>query len=402
MRHEMTHRRASRRYLLAAITCAVAAMTLAVPAAGAAPARAGTLPYNVTAACQWPPPAGQFSCMALIRTDVAARRGLLLGTVPAGYGPADLDNAYKLGGGGGQTVAIVDAYDDPTAAADLAVYRAQYGLPACGTGCFTKVNQTGQQSGYPRADTGWSAEISLDLDMVSAICPGCRILLVEATSATQSDLGTAVNEAVKLGAKFVSNSYGSGEFAGETAADTYYNHPGVAITVSTGDAGYGVSYPAASRYVTAVGGTSLLPAANGRGWDEIAWSGGGSGCSAWEAKPSWQHDAGCSGRTVADVSAIADPEQGGVSVYDSQIGGWRIFGGTSAASPIIASVYALAGAPKAGTYPAADPYANSGALFDIVAGTNLFGNCGFSYLCTAGPGYDGPTGLGTPDGTGGF
>jgi subtilase family serine protease len=249
-------------------------------------------------------------------------------------------------------------------------------------------------------------EESLDLDMVSAICPRCHILLVEASTDAfvPADLPASVDEAVKLGAKFVSNSYGGPEGSYETSLDHYYNHPGVVVTAASGDGGYGVAWPAASPFVTAVGGTSLLPAQNSRGWAEIAWSYGGSGCSFYESKPAWQDDGGCANRTVADVAADSDPDAGGVAIYDSYIfGGWLVAGGTSVASPLIASVYALAGTPRAGTYPARYPYANSGQLFDIVAGTNSFTGCSpANYLCTAEPGYDGPTGLGTPDGPGAF
>lgn len=299
---------------------------------------------------------------------------------------------------------IVDAYDDPNAESDLGVYRSQFGLAACTTanGCFRKVNQSGGTR-YPRANGGWAQEISLDLDMVSAICPNCHILLVEASSNSLSNLGTAVNEAAALGATEISNSYGGGEFSSDTSYDTsYYNHPGIAITASSGDNGYGVEYPAASQYVTAVGGTTLTRASNSRGWSETAWSGTGSGCSAYDPKPSWQTDSGCSKRTVADVSAVADPNTG-VSVYDSFSyqgqSGWLVFGGTSVASPIIASVYALAGNAATVTY-GSYPYSHTSSLNDVTSGSN--GSCGGSYLCTAGPGYDGPTGLGTPNGSGGF
>ncbi|MBO0847785.1 MAG: putative Ig domain-containing protein, partial [Nocardioides sp.] len=314
-----------------------------------------------------------------------------------------LKNAYALpSGGSGQTVAIVDAYDDPNAESDLATYRSQYGLPSCTTanGCFKKVNETGGSS-LPSADSGWAEEISLDLDMVSAVCPSCHILLVEATQPSMSDLGTAVNTAVNLGAKFVSNSYGGSESSSDPSYDSsYFNHPGVAITVSSGDSGYGVEYPAASQYVTAVGGTTLNTASNARGWSETAWSGAGSGCSSYDAKPSWQKDTGCSKRTVADVSAVADPNTG-LAVYDSYgVGGWLVVGGTSASSPIIASVYALAGSPASGTYPASYPYSHTSALNDVTSGSN--GSCTTSYLCNAATGYDGPTGLGTPNGATAF
>jgi subtilase family serine protease len=345
-------------------------------------------------------------------------------STPSGYGPRDLQSAYSLSSasasaGGGATVAIVDAYDDPKAESDLAVYRSQFpGLPPCTTknGCFQKVNQSGIAGNYPKGNRGWAEEISLDLDMVSAICPNCKILLVEATSATFADLGTAVNYAASQGSKGVvaiSNSYGGAEFNGETSYDQYYKHLGIAITVSSGDSGYGVQYPAASPFVTAVGGTHLTNVSSGnRAWSETAWSGAGSGCSAYEPKPTppgqtttWQTnqiDPSCGMRTVADVSAVADPYTG-VSVYDTYggVGGWLVFGGTSVASPIIASVYALAGNASSVIY-GSYPYLNgsSTTLNDVTSGSN--GSCGGSYLCTAGPGYDGPTGLGTPNGTGGF
>jgi hypothetical protein len=355
------------------------------------------------------PTAGAMACLALARTDVAHHLGVTPDATPSGYGPTDLQSAYALpSGGSGATVALVDAQDDPNAEADLATYRSQYGLPSCTTanGCFKKVNQTGGTS-YPTADSGWAGEISLDLDMVSAVCPQCHILLVEATSASMTDLGTSVNTAVSLGAKYVSNSYGGGESSSDSSYDSsYFNHPGVAITVSAGDEGYGAEYPAASRYVTSVGGTALnRSSGTSRGWTESVWNtssteGTGSGCSADDAKPTWQTDTGCAKRTIADVSAVADPATG-VAVYDSYgASGWQQYGGTSASSPIIASVYALAGTPAAGTTPASYPYAHTGALNDVTSGSN--GSCGGSYLCTAKAGYDGPTGLGTPNGTAAF
>jgi subtilase family serine protease len=335
---------------------------------------------------------------------------------PSGYGPSNLQSAYGLtsaaaSNGSGETIAIVDAYNDPNAEADLAKYRSYYGLSACTTanGCFKKVSQTGSTTSLPSSDTGWSEEISLDVDMASAICPNCNILLVEATSATMANLGKAVNEAVTLGAKYVSNSYGGSESSSDTSYDTsYFNHPGVAITVSAGDSGYGAEYPAASKYVTSVGGTALSTSSNSRGWTESVWEtssteGTGSGCSSYDAKPTWQTDTGCSKRTIADVSAVADPATG-VSVYDSYgiTAGWYTFGGTSASSPIIAGVYALGGTPSSGSYPASFPYASAGtsALNDVTSGSN--GSCGSSYLCTAKSGYDGPTGWGTPEGVAAF
>jgi subtilase family serine protease len=348
------------------------------------------------------PGGGGFRCYAkvLINPDGTVK----IAATPQGYGPSDLRSAYGLptSGGNGRTIAIVDANDDPTAEADLGVYRSTYGLPACTTanGCFKKVNQSGVQGSYPAADSGWAQEISLDLDMASAICPNCHILLVEASSSSLTNLGTAVNTAARLGANTISNSYGGSESSSETSWDlSYYNHPGIVVTASSGDSGYGVEYPAASQYVTAVGGTSLTRASNSRGWSETAWPGAGSGCSAFEPKPSWQTGSGCSNRTVADVSADADPNTG-VAVYDTyRTGGWLVFGGTSVASPIVASVYALAGNEASVSY-GSFPYGPTGSLFDVTSGSN--GSCGGSYLCTAGPGYDGPTGLGTPNGTSAF
>ena len=229
-------------------------------------------------------------CLADVVTNADGTPLASAGTLPPGYGPADLQNAYNLaqavsaGGGSGKTVAIVDAYHDPNAEADLGVYRSTYGLPACtsANGCFRQVNERGATGSPPRTDAGWSQEISLDLDMVSAICPSCHILLVEANSASYADLGTAVDTAASLGANAISNSYGGGESSLETGYDSYYNHPGVNVTVSSGDNGYGVLYPAASPYVTAAGGTSLTQTtSNARGWNETAWSGAGSGCSAY-------------------------------------------------------------------------------------------------------------------------
>jgi hypothetical protein len=344
-------------------------------------------------------------CFALRRTDLTSAKTLAPNATPSGLGPSDLASAYKLGAGGaGAIVAIVDAYDDPNAESDLAVYRSQYGLPPCTTanGCFRKVNGSGQASPLPTPDTGWAGEISLDVDMVSAACPSCHILLVEAASPNDTSLFGAINTAVSLGARYVSNSWGGGESSSQTGIDSQYlNHPGVAFTVSSGDDGTGAEFPATSRYVTAVGGTSLTRnTSTTRGWTERAWSGAGSGCSAYDAKPAWQTvTTNCSRRAEADVSAVADPATG-VAVYQTYgASGWSVYGGTSASAPIIAAVYALAGTPGASDYPASYPYAHPGNLFDVTAGNN--GGCG-APMCTSGTGWDGPTGLGTPNGTAAF
>jgi Ricin-type beta-trefoil lectin domain len=392
----------------------MAATATAASAVATVPVRHAVVRPDYKAVCRTHPAKGQVTCFALVRTNVTAYRGVQPRTDPPGYGPADLKSAYKLPSGGtGQTVAVVDAYDDPSAESDLAVYRTQFGLPACTTanGCFKKVNENGASSPLPpeSGSTGWATEESLDIDMVSAACPLCHIDLVEGDAPSLNDLGTAVDSAVALGAKYVSNSYGAGDFSGESAEDTFYNHPGVAVTASAGDDGYGVSYPAASPDVVAVGGTSLTTGASPRGWAETVWGDGtagdegtGSGCSANESKPSWQTDTGCAGRTDNDVAAVADPNTG-VAVYDTyDEGGWLVVGGTSASSPFIASVYALAGPPSAGSYPADYLYAqhSSANIYDVTSGSN--GSCAPAYLCTGEAGYDGPTGWGTPDGTAAF
>jgi subtilase family serine protease len=369
------------------------ALTLAAAFGGASNARAAAPSIRPVCGAV---PIGYSRCFSLVSGPAAP-----LARTPTGYGPADLQSAYALPSstaGTGQTVAIVDAFDDPTAEQDLAQYRSFYGLPPCTTanGCFRKVNQTGGTLPMPPPSPDWSLEISLDLDMVSAVCPNCHILLVEATTNLNTDLYTAVDTAARLGANAISNSYGGGESSSETSSDVHFNHPGVAITASSGDNGYGVSYPAASRYLTAVGGTSLTRGGGARGWTESAWSGAGSGCSAYEAKPSWQTDSGCARRTVADVSAVADPNTGVAVLFG---GLWFTVGGTSASSPIIASVYALAGnagSVNAGSYP----YSHTSGLFDVTTGSN--GSCSPSYLCTGQAGFDGPTGLGTPNGRSGF
>ena len=373
--------------------------------------------------CPTPTRPGQMTCMALAP---ARGRGAIgpATAPPAGtYSPRVLQEAYGLVSAAGktppstETVAIVDAYSDPSASADLSVYRSQYGLPSCTTsdGCLTIVGQDGT-SRLPAADpTGsWELEESLDLDMVSAICPNCNILLVAANSASISDLATAEVYATRH-AEAVSNSWGSGaEFTGEKDFDSDFYRPGVAITAAAGDSGYGTQYPAASQFVTAVGGTSLTGATTRSRGTQLAWNDTGSGCSALEPRPSWQKaPARCGNRTETDVSADADPATG-VAVYDSVRNygvapGWTTLGGTSVAAPIIASTYALAdivagGAHHgliAGTFPAAYPY-QDGGLTDVTAGSD--GSCepGRRYLCHARTGYDGPTGLGTPDGTAGF
>jgi subtilase family serine protease len=390
---------------------AVAALAFAMTIAGARPAAAQAVQIERSgntfhrAVCVRGNPNGTARCHAHVVTN--AQGVPLNGKVnpaavtPSGYGPADLRSAYNITSSGTTTtIAIVDAYGYNNAESDLATYRAQYGLPACTTanGCFRKIDQNGGTN-YPRMDTGWAQEQALDLDMASAMCPNCHILLVQATSATYGNLAAAVRTAAATaGVTVISNSYGGSE-TGSTGYETSYNQPGKAVTVSTGDSGYGVQFPASSPHVIAVGGTHLVRASNARGWAETAWSAGGSGCSTVYAKPSFQSDPLCTKRMEADVSAVGDPNTG-VAVYgpvNRNNSGWMVFGGTSVSAPLIGGIYGSTGHTPTG---AATIYANSGQLNDVTSGTN--GSCGGTYFCTAGPGYDGPTGLGTPNGPGPF
>lgn len=355
---------------------------------------------------------GEARCFAHVVTD--ARGNELAGKpeaaapfiTPSGYGPVDLQSAYYSGtapAGSTKIIAIVDAYGYPNAEADLAVYRSQYGLPACTTanGCFIKRDQRGGTA-YPRYNSGWAQEQALDLDMASAMCPSCKIMLVQGDSASLTNLAAAVNwAATQANVVAISNSYGAGE-TGTASYGAAYDHPGIAVTVSSGDSGYGAAFPATAPGAIAVGGTNLKRAANTRGWAEAAWTGGGSGCSAVFAKPGWQLDPLCTNRMEADISAVADPATG-VAVYGptgrGQGSGWLVFGGTSVSAPLIAGMYGARGAgatnASSGIYGANAAYFN-----DIVSGSN--GSCGGTYFCTTQAGYDGPTGRGTPIGTGGL
>jgi subtilase family serine protease len=334
-------------------------------------------------------------CDALIRTDVSGD----IARDVAGYGPADLQAAYRLPSathGSGQTIAIVDAYGYPSAESDLATYRSHFGLPACTTanGCFKKLNQNGNPGPYPPTNFGWDQEQALDVDMVSAACPKCNIMLVEGNAATGPSLGAADDTAARLGANAISNSWGGG-----SNSPSHFNHPGHIILASSGDTGFGTQQPAAFATVISVGGTNLRRGGGSRGWTEKVWgnfSGGtGSGCANGIAKPSWQHDTGCASRTMNDAAAVADPNTG-VAVY---IGGWSVFGGTSVSSPFLGGVYGLAG--NAGSLNAGQSlYTNASSLFDITTGSN--GSCSPQYLCHGEVGYDGPTGNGTPNGIGAF
>jgi hypothetical protein len=358
------------------------------PAAEATPSNgAGALPGNGAGAlpgasvpCTFSPSAGQANCTIAVslRVPPIPNPETPAALIP-GLQPSDLRSMYALPyANRGTTVAIVDAFDDPSAESDLGAYRAAFGETPCTSrnGCFKKVNQSGATGAYPAADAAWSQEIALDVEMVSAVCPNCTILLVEANSASVDDLGAGVDEAVRLGARVVSNSYYATEWAGETSEDVHYRHPGVAVTVSSGDQA-APFYPAASPYVTAVGGTSVAGSPGAR--SETPWSYGGRGCSAYEARPSFQRAVPCRSRASVDVAAVADP-QTGVAAFSTESGGWVVAGGTSVGAPLVAAAYAL-GQPQGASYA----YAHPTAFHDI-----------------APAGYDLATGLGSPNGTNGL
>jgi hypothetical protein len=368
-------------------------------------------------------------------------------TAPQAGTPAYLRQAYDLSylsqtAGTNQTVAIVDAYDDPTAEADLAAYRSKFSLPACttGNGCFQKVDQNGApinsgSGNAPPTDNAWDLEISLDLDAVSAICPNCHILLVEATGFDAHDMRAAQQAAESVavtGQRVVSDSWRI--LPTSASQQTYFENgadfavPGIATVAASGDTGYvGVgsdpdcnkavftstpalcnSYPAAAPDVTAVGGTTLAPASGARGFGESAWSKTGSGCDTTAAKPTWQTTTDCSGREYNDISANGDPATG-IQVYDSSPlpgsttpAGWVVVGGTSEAASLVAAYYALVQSSTAGSTAVTPdssqwPYANSGQLNDPSTGSN--GSCpALSDTCNALPRYDGPTGAGSISG----
>ena len=361
------------------------------------------LPNNVQRACPVNMSAEVSECFALYREEQQPN-----GMSPQdmrGYLPADLQSAYQLpsaSAGAGQTIALVDAFDDPEAESDLAVYRSTFGMPECSTanGCFRKVNQLGQPGPLPRPNPGWGVETSLDLDMVSAGCPNCNILLVEANDERSRNLARAADRAARMGVDAVSNSYGTLGNRKTWGLYKFYYHRHPVIVASAGDSKYGVQTPAGFPNVVAVGGTTLKRTQHGRGWRETVWYGTGSGCFTKALKPTWQTDHGCKGRTMNDVAAVADPDPG-VAVYDSfQHQGWIVAGGTSVAAPLIASIYGLAGNGGTLTNAAALLWAPGASLYDVTSGSN--GSCTKAYLCNGEVGYDGPSGNGTPLGAGAF
>ncbi|MEA2672657.1 MAG: hypothetical protein QOG45_2877, partial [Chloroflexota bacterium] len=408
-----TRRHGRRRPLLGALA-ALAALAMGMSPASAAAPEAGAGAAAAAVSTVGVPACGQsraqhascFLRMHVARDPGGRVRAAATTSAPAaGYTASQLQAAYALpvSSGSGQVIAVVDAYDTPSAEADLAVYRDRSNLPPCTTanGCFRKVGMGGGSA----VPWGWDVETSLDLDMASAGCPNCGLILVEARSDSFVDIYPAIQRAIDAGATEVSMSFGMPENPEQLTHDHLFNHPGIAFTAASGDCGFGVSYPAASPYVAAVGGTTLRAAGNLRGWSETAWVGGpadagcptsapsgaGSGCSRFEPKPSWQTDGGCATRTVADVAAVSDLSTG-VAVYDSAAGGWMPIGGTSAAAPFIAGAWALSGGLGYYSPGAQAFYQNAASINDIIANTRPAGiSCSPSYLCNAAPAYDGPT-----------
>ena len=352
---------------------------------------------------------GRFRCFAQIQVGTNGQPLHFAG--PSGLGATDLQDAYKLDAtlDPGATIAIIDAFGYAKAEADLNVYRAQYGLGKCtvDNGCLTIVNQDGAASPLPPeppSNDDWTTETALDLDMASAACPKCKLLLVQANSDQDDGLFIAQATAARLGATVISDSWGTSETADEpmTNYEHYFDLQNVGIFVASGDSGYnnggsGPDYPSTSAHVTAVGGTNLKKVGSGsRGWTEKAWGGlfsslfgaGGSACGLSVPKPAYQGNTACNFRAASDVAAVGDPLTA-PAIYHS---GWTAVGGTSAAAPLVAGIYALTGH---GREAPSFAYEHTAAYWDVSTGSN--GKCK-NVLCNAGRGWDGPTGNGTPNG----
>ena len=322
---------------------------------------------------------------------------------PSGYSPAQIRKAYgissTLGTGAGQTIAIIDAYGSPTAQHDLNTFNQHFGLPYIGLQIY-------YPQGAPTIDSGWALETSLDIEWAHAVAPSAKLMLVVARTASLLDLLAAVDYAVARGATQISMSWGASEFSSQTSYDFHFNHPKVSFFASSGDGGAGVSWPAASPNVTAVGGTSLyLDATGNLTHPEVAWAGSGGGESYYEAEPSFQSHFQSSGRRgIPDVSYNADPATG-FPVYDSTTysgqSGWFQVGGTSAGAPQWAALIAIANAkrttqlqqsPNTALYTLGAPTYPTVNFRDIVTGCN--GPA--SAITCAKKGYDFVTGLGSP------
>jgi hypothetical protein len=397
------------RSLLTVLVASCLALSAIALGSGAA---AGQSDAGASRVCPISTSAARFECLSEIYTTQTGQP-LANSDNISGYGPAQFHAAYNLPTTApiGQTIAIVDAYANPSVYDDLQIYDRHFGLPTfplCSTdqqpACLAIFNQDGAASPLPVVDDGWSSEISLDVQVSHAICQNCRINLYEANSNSITDLGAAVNTAVAMGANVVSNSYGA---RGSECDVPAYNHPNVAIVVSSGDSGYDVACPASMNTVISVGGTSLFLNGNGGYGSESVWRGTGSGCLQRNTAQSWQTSAsnwsstGCGNfHGMNDVAADADPSTG-AAIYDSYgYGGWVMIGGTSLSAPLIAGVYALAGSAASWSYPAQSIYQSPGSFHDVTSGSN--GTCTYFLQCNAVSGYDLPTGIGTPNGLGGF
>jgi len=356
---------------------------------------------------------GQMRCFFRYRPQLAVNQAMAAGQAmkPHGLTPADLRSAYRLPNRSTstQTVAVSIPLHTPDLASFLATFRAQFGLPACtvASGCFRQVNQQGKATpAEPSAvGTGWDLEATLDVSMISVSCPHCKILVVEAKSPTVANLGASEVTAARLGAQVISNSYGAFEGTVQRRFVTDWALRGHTVVAASGDLGFAqAQFPANIGSVTAVGGTKLTKdPGSRRGWRETAWVLGSSGCSTRIVKPAWQHDTKCKGRTVADVSAAATF----IPVFSTTYGGWVTLDGTSASAPLIAGIYGLAG--NGARVTNAHLYRNTRSFFDVTKGNNAdatgftaLQDCDNDYICVAKKGYDGVTGLGTPDGIGGF
>jgi hypothetical protein len=410
------------------------------PAAAAAPV---TAPGCAQVATGWrcrlvngpQPPApgtGAFSR----RNGVSPRAN---GTPP--YGPQDLWSAYNLADPrqlGGNLVALVEAFDYPNLVSDLSFYRNSFGLggcvsPAARSCTFTNgatlrvLDQLGGNHTAPPDTLGFAQETALDADMISATCPSCSIVVVEANSNTEGDVLRAMDTAVAQSPAEISLSLGRDfETVSDPQENAHFDHGGIAITIAAGDCSFGPGFPATSPGVVSVGGTSLSPANNARGWSESVWEGNASqacrkasagdpnppppgtaaGCSQYEPKPPWQRDAGCAGRTMNDVAAVADQNTGVLVFYTNGTGqGWTVDGGTSVSAPIIAGMTGVVGGipySQGAAYLYRDYARNNASFNDVTTGQDFVGprpaGCTSDYLCIARPQYDGPTGLGTPNG----
>ena len=369
---------------------------------------------------------GRFRCHARIQTTKAGVRitSHADAAAPRGFGPADLQSAYNITNPSKTvtakpTVAIVDAYGYAAIESDLAAYRTTFGLPACtiANGCLKVVNQDGATAPLPLnppSDDDWTVETALDMDMVSAMCPTCNILVVQANDSIGNGLLFGQNTAASLGATVISNSWGGPEAPppnDPADAEPYFDHPNIAIFVSAGDAGYndqlstngtGPDYPGTSAHVISVGGTRLVKDTSTRGWHETAWApvagepnkgAGGSACSLSIPKPAYQSASPCAFKATTDIAAVGDPATG-LAVYNAANGGWITLGGTSASAPMVAAIFAATGngAQTSGAFIAS----KASKLNDVTTGNN--GTCGSTtLLCNAAVGWDGPTGFGTPN-----